>query len=141
MTALTATSGLSAYPRVHPRALRIAMLAPPWIAVPPPGYGGIEAVVALLCDELVARGHEVTLFAAPGSRSAAIVRTPLEGTHADQIGSSLYDSDHVGAVYDAVEQAAAEGQPFDVVHDHSGFAAVAMAARVSVPVVHTLHIR
>ncbi len=65
------------------------MLAPPWIPVPPPGYGGIEAVVALLCEELVARGHDVTLFAAPGSRSAAQVRSPLEGTHADQIGSSL----------------------------------------------------
>jgi hypothetical protein len=35
--------------------------------------------------------------------------------------------------------AAADGRPFDVVHDHSGFTAVAMAARVSVPVVHTLH--
>ena len=51
--------------------LRIAMLAPLWIPVPPPGYGGIEAVVDLLCEALVERGHEVTLFAAPGSRSAA----------------------------------------------------------------------
>ncbi len=121
------------------RALRIAVLAPPWIPVPPPGYGGIEAVVALLCEELVARGHEVTLFAAPGSRSPAKVRTPLERTHGKEIGSSLHESDHVGAVYDAVDRACAEGRPFDVVHDHSGFTAVAMAHRVSAPVVHTLH--
>lgn len=121
------------------RGLRVAVLAPPWIPVPPPGYGGIEAVVALLCDELVARGHDITLFAAPGSRSCAQVRSPLEGTHADQIGSSLYESDHVGAAYDAVDRAGAEGRPFDLVHDHSGFTAVAMASRVSVPVVHTLH--
>jgi hypothetical protein len=73
------------------------MLAPPWIAVPPPGYGGIEAVVALLCEELVARGHDLTLFAAPGSHSDAHVCSPLEGTHADQIGSSLYESDHVSS--------------------------------------------
>jgi len=107
--------------------------------VPPPGYGGIEAVVALLCDELVARGHDVTLFAAPGSSSAAQLCSPLEGSHANEIGSSLYESDHVGAAYDAVERAGAEGRPFDLVHDHSGFTAVAMANRVSVPVVHTLH--
>ncbi len=130
---------ITTLPRAERRALRIAVLAPPWIPVPPPGYGGIEAVVALLCDELVARGHEVTLFAAPGSHSAARVCSPLEGTHADQIGSSLYESDHVGAAYDAVDRAGAEGRPFDLVHDHSGFTAVAMASRVSVPVVHTLH--
>ena len=124
----------------RPRSpLRVAVLAPPWITVPPPGYGGIEAVVALLCDELVARGHAVTLFAAPGSHSAADLQAPLERTHADQIGSSLHESDHVGAAYDTIDLAGAEGRPFDVVHDHSGFTAVAMAARVSVPVVHTLH--
>jgi hypothetical protein len=83
--------------------LSIAVLAPPWITVPPPGYGGIEAVVALLCDELVARGHEVTLFAAPGSHSPADVQAPLERTHADQIGSSLHESDHVGTAYDTID--------------------------------------
>ena len=130
---------ITTLPRAERRPLSVAVLAPPWIPVPPPGYGGIEAVVALLCDELVARGHDVTLFAAPGSRSAARVWSPLQGTHADQIGSSLYESDHVGAAYDAVDRAGAEGRPFDLVHDHSGFTAVAMASRVSVPVVHTLH--
>src|SRR4249920_3232345 len=49
--------------------MRIAMLAPPWIPVPAPGYGGIEAVVEVLCNRLVADRHDVTLFAAPGSRS------------------------------------------------------------------------
>jgi glycosyltransferase involved in cell wall biosynthesis len=130
---------LPTLPRVERRALRVAVLAPPWITVPPLGYGGIEAVVALACEELVARGHEVTLFSAPGSRSAARLHSPLEGTHPDQIGSSLYEADHVGAAYDAVDRVATEGRPFDIVHDHSGFTAVAMAHRVSVPVVHTLH--
>jgi len=120
-------------------ALRIAVLAPPWIPVPPPAYGGIEAVVALLCEELVARGHEVTLFAAPGSRSPADVRSPLELAHGEQIGSSLHESDHIGTAYDAIDLAAAEGRPFQIVHDNSGFTAVAMARRVSAPVVHTLH--
>lgn len=139
MNAPPATTRLPTLPRVERKRLRIAMLAPPWIPVPPPGYGGIEAVVALTCEGLVARGHEVTLFAAPGSHSAAHVHSPLEGTHADQIGSSLYESDHVGAAYDAIDNAASEDRPFDVLHDHSGFTAVAMAHRLSVPVVHTLH--
>jgi len=139
MNAPSAYHTLTPLPHVERRALRIAVLAPPWIPVPPPAYGGIEAVVALLCDEMVARGHEVTLFAAPGSRSSADVRSPLERTHGDQIGSSLHESDHVGAAYDAIDCAAAEGRPFDVVHDNSGFTAVAMAHRASAPVVHTLH--
>ena len=139
MTALSASTRLTSVRRVARGALRVAVLAPPWITVPPPGYGGIEAVVALLCDELVARGHEVTLFAAPGSHSTADVQAPLERTHAARIGSSLHESAHVGAAYDAIDLAGAEGRAFDVVHDHSGFTAVAMAARVSVPVVHTLH--
>ena len=120
-------------------ALRVAVLAPPWIAVPPPRYGGIEAVVDLLCEELVARGHEVTLFAAPGSCSAARLRTPLEAAHPDEIGSSLYESGHVACAWEEIDLAHERGRAFDVVHDHSGFTALAMADRVSAPVVHTVH--
>jgi glycosyltransferase involved in cell wall biosynthesis len=119
--------------------LRIAMLAPPWIAVPPPGYGGIEAVVDLLCDALVARGHVVTLFAAPGSHSAARVYPVLEDAHPDEIGSSLYESDHVATAWDQIDLAAERGIPFDVLHDHSGFMLLAISDRIGVPVVHTIH--
>ena len=120
-------------------ALRVAVLAPPWISVPPPGYGGIEAVVALLCEGLVGHGHEVTLFAAPGSCSVARVRPLLEDAHPHEIGSSLYESDHVACAWEEIESAAERGLPFDVVHDHSGFTALAMADRVDVAVVHTIH--
>ena len=119
--------------------LRIAVLAPPWIPVPPDGYGGIEAVVELLCEALVARGHDVTLFAASGSRSTARVRALLEEPHPDTIGSALHESDHVARAWEQVEQAAARGHAFDLLHDHSGFTALAMADRVAVPVVHTIH--
>src|ERR1022692_4753267 len=104
--------------------LRIVVLAPPWIPVPPPAYGGIEAVVDLLCEALVARGHEVTLFAAPGSRSSARLRSPLEAAHPDEIGSSLCESDHVACAWDEIDLATELGEPFDVVHDHSGFTAL-----------------
>ncbi len=114
------------------------MLAPPWISVPPSGYGGIEHVVDLLCDGLVARGHEVTLYAAPGSRSAAMVQHVLPEGHEDEIGSAMIEADHVARVLDRVDDAS-RFKPFDVIHDHCGFTALAMANRIDVPVVHTLH--
>jgi glycosyltransferase involved in cell wall biosynthesis len=118
---------------------RIAMLAPPWIPVPPPGYGGIEFVVALLCDALVARGHEIELFCAPGSRSAARVRPILDAPHPESIGRSLFEADHVARAFAAIDAAADAGEPFDVVHDHSGYTALAMADRLATPLVHTVH--
>ena len=135
----SASASAQSLPGVGRSALRVAMIAPPWIPVPPPGYGGIEAVISVLCDELVARGHAVTLFAAPGSRSAAQLCSPLEDAHPDRIGWSLYEADHAGVAYDAISRAAAERRPFDVVHDHSGATAVAMAPRSPSPVVHTIH--
>ncbi len=119
--------------------LRIAMVAPPWFPVPPLAYGGIEAVVDLLCQALVARGHDVTLFAAPGSHSEAHLRTPLEAAHPHEIGSSMVESDCVACAWAEIDLAAELGQVFDVVHDHSGFTALAMADRIDAPVVHTLH--
>ena len=51
--------------------MRIAILAPLVEPVPPPLYGGTERVVSLLTEELVRRGHDVTLFASGDSQTAA----------------------------------------------------------------------
>ncbi len=118
--------------------LRIAMLAPPWISVPPPGYGGVESVVGVLTDALVQRGHAVTLYCAPGSRSSARVVPLLEEAHPEEIERSLYEVDHVARAFEQIDLAAHE-EPFDVVHDHCGFTALAMADRLDTPLVHTLH--
>jgi glycosyl transferase family 4 len=67
-------------------AMRIAQVAPPWLAVPPDGYGGIERIVDLLARGLHERGHELTLFAPQGSRSPANVVSPLPPAGAAQIG-------------------------------------------------------
>src|SRR5579872_4309246 len=107
--------------------LRVAMLAPPWIPVPPPGYGGIESVVGLLADALVERGHDVTLFAAPGSRSRGEVRELLDRPHPDEIERALYEADHVARAFARIDAARRDGAAFDVVHDHCGFTAFAMA--------------
>jgi glycosyltransferase involved in cell wall biosynthesis len=119
--------------------LNIAMLAPPWIPVPPPGYGGTEQVVELLAAELVRCGHRVTLFAAPGSESPAAVKPVLERAHPDEIQLAIFEADHASRTFDQVDEAAAAGDPFDVVHDHSGFTAFAFANRLETPLVHTLH--
>jgi glycosyltransferase involved in cell wall biosynthesis len=118
--------------------LRIAMLAPPWISVPAAGYGGVESVVSALTEALVRQGHEVTLFCAPGSVSSATVVALLEESHPDEIERSVLEVDHVGRAFDAIDSAT-DGDRFDVVHDHSGFAALAMANRIDTPLVHTLH--
>ena len=120
-------------------SLRIAMLAPPWIPVPAPGYGGVESVVSTLTEALVRRGHDVTLFCAPGSVSEATVVTLLQGSHPDEIERSLYEVDHVGQAFDRIDLAAASGDGFDVIHDHCGFTGLAMAGRIDTPLVHTLH--
>ena len=119
--------------------LRVAMLAPPWIPVPAPGYGGIEEVVRLLCRGMVLRGHDVTLLAAPGSDSAADVVTLLDEAHPDQIEHSVVEASHVAAAFDAIDAARDDGRPFDVVHDHCPAMTLAMADRLQEAVVHTLH--
>ena len=116
--------------------MRVALLAPPWIAVPPPGYGGIEQVIALLAAELTKRGNEVTLFAAPGTRSRAEVLSPLEEPHPDEIQMSIYEADHVASTFASMDEA---DEPFDVLHDNCGFTAFAFADRIDTPLVHTLH--
>jgi glycosyltransferase involved in cell wall biosynthesis len=120
------------------RPLRIAMLAPPWIAVPPPGYGGVESVIDALTEALVRRGHAVTLFCAPGSRSSARVIPLLEVPHPEEIERSLYEADHVARAFELIDGARAD-DCFDLVHDHCGFMALAMADRLRTPIVHTLH--
>jgi glycosyltransferase involved in cell wall biosynthesis len=117
--------------------LRIAMLAPPWISVPPPGYGGVESVVSVLTEALVRRGNDVTLFCAPGSESSARVATLLDEPHPDEIERSIYEVDHVAQAFAAIDRA--QGGRFDVVHDHCGFTALGMADRLATPLVHTLH--
>ena len=121
------------------RPLRIAMVAPPWISIPAPTYGGIEEVVRLLCQGLVARGNHVTLYAAPDSESDARVVEVLDESHPDQIEDSLIEAAHVGSVFGRVDRERVHAAGFDVVHDHCPAVALAMADRLREPFVHTLH--
>src|SRR3954453_17869735 len=84
--------------------LRVAMLAPPWIPVPAPAYGGIEEGVRLLVEGLVEQGHAVPLFAAPGSRARADVHTVLESPHPDTIDHALFEADHVARAFAPIDE-------------------------------------
>ena len=116
-------------------SLRIAQLAPPWLAVPPEGYGGVEAMIALLCDGLVERGHQVTLFASGGSNTQAELVT-----HYDQppgmgeaVDKPFLQFPHVAGAYESAAN-------FDVIHDHTFPVGPSIAAPLpDPPVVHTVH--
>jgi glycosyltransferase involved in cell wall biosynthesis len=113
--------------------MRIALIAPPWYTIPPSGYGGIEWVVALLADGLTDRGHDVTLFAAPGSDTRARLVSPLhEEPPRDAIGDPWYEASHIVSVYE-------HGDEFDILHDHTGPVGVSVGALSDCPTVHTLH--
>lgn len=115
--------------------MRIAQVSPLWERVPPPGYGGIELVVGLLCDELVRRGHDVTLFASGDS----IVLAKLESVHPKALRLdasvkeySIYEMLQLSQVYERASE-------FDIIHSHMGYGALPYANLVKTPTVHTLH--
>ena len=113
--------------------LRILQIAPPWFAVPPDGYGGIEQVVGVLADGLADAGHDVTLLASGGSVSRAQVQSVFAEPPSLDLGSSVHELTHVMAAY-------AQRDDFDVIHDHSGFSGAALGSFLAgPPVVHTLH--
>ena len=112
--------------------LRIGLLAPPWVPIPPPSYGGIEQVVATLAEGLVERGHEVVLVAAPGSAVEGVtVVSPLEAIP-DVIGESAADWRHALAGVDALADV-------DVVIDHSGPLGALLTSRLPAAALHVTH--
>lgn len=119
--------------------MRIAVISPPWIPVPPQGYGGIEWVVHLLSEELVRRGHHVTLFATGDSDSSADLRYVHPEAHPARMHDGFLDAMHVGQAFREITDLPERGEPYDVVHDHTAWLGVAFARQLPVPVVHTIH--
>ena len=114
-------------------SLRIAMVAPPWLPLPPKGYGGIESMCADLTDGLIARGHEVHLFGSgKDGTDAEFVRTYHEPP-IERIGESGPEIVHTARVGDALERL-----DVDIVHDHS-LAGPLLARGRSTPTVVTVH--
>ena len=116
--------------------MNIAQLAPPFETVPPVGYGGTERVVHTLTEELVRRGHDVTLFAAGTSQTSAhLVATCEQAVWHHQ--PSYTDLTPMLSV--TVGKALREVDNFDVVHSHLDHFGFALTRQTSTPVVSTLH--
>ncbi|TYQ26266.1 glycosyltransferase family 4 protein [Pseudanabaena sp. UWO310] len=115
--------------------MRIAQVAPLWEQVPPPAYGGIELVVSLLTEELVRRGHDITLFASGDS----ITHSKLESVHPKALRLdtsvheySIYDMLNMNRVYERADE-------FDIIHSHVGCVSMPYSTLVKTPTIHTLH--
>jgi len=115
--------------------MRIAQIAPLWERVPPFRYGGIELIVSLLTDELVQRGHEVTLFASGDS----ITTAHLKSVHEQAL--RLDDKIREPALYEQMmlAQVYQQAHHFDIIHSHIGCAALPYSDFVKTPTVHTTH--
>jgi glycosyltransferase involved in cell wall biosynthesis len=115
--------------------MRIAMIAPLVEAVPPQLYGGTERVVSMLTEELVARGHQVTLFASGDSVTAADLVASTE--HSLRLDSTIKDY----LSYSIVQLAdvfARRGE-FDIIHNHADYLAFPFAMMMDTPMVSTTH--
>ncbi|MGC5021589.1 glycosyltransferase family 4 protein [Micromonospora sp. DT47] len=110
------------------------MVVPPWLSVPPPGYGGLEQVVHGLVDTLVAHGNAVTLFGAGRQNgTAADFVSTVPDLQYDRLGESLPELAHLARVKHLVTAA-----DFDVIHDHTTIGPL-VAGRRAVPTVATVH--
>jgi glycosyltransferase involved in cell wall biosynthesis len=114
---------------------RIGMIAPISHSYPPSGYGPWERVAHDLTEQLVAMGHDVTLFAAAGSvTSARLIETidaPLEFGDADP---RLEEERHL-----SIAMEAARDRAFDVVQSHLHVHGLVFSRLISTPMVTTLH--
>ena len=115
--------------------MKILQIAPLWETVPPRAYGGTEAVVHVLVEELVRRGHDVTLCASGDSQTSARLQAcyPRSLRTAELEAKSVYSWQHaVLSLKNARE--------YDIVHNHAGEEVMALAHLVpDVPMLTTMH--
>jgi len=113
--------------------MRVGLVAPPWISVPPKGYGGTESVIASLARGLVAQGHDVVLATTAGS-SCPVPRVPGLPAPPDprRIGVAMVELPYVLAAYRGL-------QGVEVIHDHTLSGPLAARPPLGVPVVTTNH--
>jgi glycosyltransferase involved in cell wall biosynthesis len=117
------------------RRLRIAQVSPLYEPVPPALYGGTERIVGYITEELVERGHQVTLFASGDSRTRAKLVAPTP--RALRLGSLSKDdlAFHLLELARVFEHA----REFDVIHCHVGHLAFPFSRLARAPSLHTLH--
>ena len=112
--------------------MRIAIIAPPWVPVPPTAYGGIETVLDTLARGLDSAGHEVTLFTTGDSTCSVQKKWVFDTARGIAGAGPSVELRHVIAAYDLAGE-------FDVVHDHTLTGPVYADRFPWVPVVTTNH--
>jgi glycosyltransferase involved in cell wall biosynthesis len=115
--------------------MRIAQIAPLTEAVPPKLYGGTERVVHWLTEELVALGHEVTLFASGDSRTSA--KLEAGWPRALRLDGAIRDANALHMTM--LERVRRQAPDFDLMHFHLDYYPFSLFSRQSVPFVTTLH--
>lgn len=115
--------------------MKIALLAPPYLSVPPLAYGGTEKIVSLLAEVLVKKGHDVTLFATLDSLTSA----KLAGRFKKSLGERGISN--VGSLLPLLHyrDCFKRAGEFDLIHNHAQYLAMIVADFVSTPVIHTIH--
>ena len=115
--------------------MKILELAPLWETVPPPAYGGAEAIVSLLTDGLVLAGHDVTLFASGDSKTLA----KLHSVYPRSLRTAYDLKDY--APYEYLHNAIAlcEAEGFDIIHNHASELPMAISHLIKTPMLTTAH--
>jgi glycosyltransferase involved in cell wall biosynthesis len=112
--------------------LKIAVIAPPWLPIPPPAYGGTESVVDRLVRGFAARDHDVMVFTTGDATVPVLRRWLYEQAQAYRIGNAACEVRHVVHAYEAA-------RGYDIVHDHTAVGTIVGARVADVPVVTTNH--
>ncbi|MBV8844179.1 MAG: glycosyltransferase family 4 protein [Bryobacterales bacterium] len=115
--------------------MRIAEVAPLYESVPPQLYGGTERVVSYLTEELVKQGHDVTLFASGDSETAAKLISPCKKSL--RLDPDCRDS--LAAHIVMLDEVYRRAKDFEFIHFHTDYLHFALASRMSIAHVTTLH--
>lgn len=118
--------------------MKIAQVAPLWTKVPPDTYGGAELMVHWLTEELVKRGHDVTLFASGDSNTSARL-VPCCETHVIDMMSKSLAYNYGGYAAANLTECLRRSEEYDVIHCHLGAATLPYSTLSKTPVVHTVH--
>ena len=124
--------------------MKIALVAPAEERVPPIAYGGSELVIANLANGLVARGHEVHLFASGDSLTRAILHPLFDRSiRSILVERGEFQNSRLRMAYsNAGILRAIEGlteERFDVIHNHMNWRLMGLAGIFSAPLVTTWH--
>lgn len=112
--------------------MRIGLIAPPWIPVPPVGYGGTEAVIHALATSLAAAGHSVVLAAASDSTCPVERIGGFAPAERAAIGRTSSELPHVIRAYAGLDDV-------DIIHDHTLAGPLYRHRQPGIPVVSTIH--